>query len=256
MKIKFLTKKQALKKFEEPDIYARTLTETNLKKICPLNPTLNGYQEVFLNSFISVPKEEKHNLNRVADKLSMIDLEIEAVKTSRAHCYDIIHTRSNCLVSSSLYLSERLLAHETYHIISRLYPDLTEELSAVFGFYRTRDISIPETDWLINPDAIRHNHRIKVQHKKYGRIGVTPYMNLRMGTNLLMESGEHCGLADTNYNELISLTSYHSHPEEVCAEYFSHLIIDGLVRLTEQEMIIMAKFKKILEKRCVFLKLT
>jgi hypothetical protein len=223
MKVKFLSKLEAQEYFKEPDDYALNLPLSNLKMICPHNPTVKGYQEVFLDSFEDFSKEQQKRIEQFTEKLSWLNLEVKLACTGGTHSLDITQTRKDVILVTRGLIGEATFIHEVYHVLSRKYPDLTENISKIFGFKKVKPQEIKEEGFLLNPDALVCDYSIEVlfapTKTKYE---VVPFVMEGLETGLkVLNQEEYIPSQLTNYEELIDNTSYLAHPEEICAEYFS-----------------------------------
>lgn len=223
MKLNFLSRQEARELFSTPDEYALNLPVSNLQKISPDNPTLDGYQEIFLDSFRDPSEISIRNLKDHSRTLGRLDFEVNIVMTAGSHALDIAQTRRNCILVPRGFMSRRIFVHEVYHTLSRAYPILTQELSKVWGFKKVMPQVITHPNYLLNPDAVINDYVIKVFHKKAGEeLSVVPFMVSGLGTMLkLYNEDKYLNHYETNYSSLISDTSYIAHPEEICAEYFA-----------------------------------
>lgn len=224
MQITFLSKTQAQEYFTQPDDYARNLPKSNLQMICPANPTVQGYQEIFINSFEDFTPPEMARINQYVRTLSWLNLNVKLAKTSGAHSLDITQTRKDVIVVTRGLIGEATFVHEVYHVLSRRHPEITRAIAPIFGFQNTTPQEITESDFLLNPDALVCDYKIQVELRETKQpIWVTPFVKSGLGTGLKTEEGKYLDGRETNYAELIPNTSYLAHPEEICAEYFSLL---------------------------------
>lgn len=223
MRITFLSAAESRAYFNEPDYYALNLPASNLTMINPKNPTIEGYQKVFLESFRDIVQCEKDYMTEISKNLSWLNFDIKISATSGCHALDITQTRKDVIIAAGECLSPSLFEHETYHVLSRQYPSLTPELSKLFGFERRNIEEINHPDFLLNPDAPISDYAIEVKLSKGGKnIKVVPFIKIGLKTGLkILGKEEYIDASDTNYFDLISNTSYLAHPEEICAEYFS-----------------------------------
>lgn len=223
MKLIFLTQQEAIQEFINPDDYALKLPQSNLSMVNPTNPTLDGYQDVFLNSFGEFTEEEKVGIEKYTEKLQWLNLDVKIIKTHRTHSLDITQTRKDIIIVSGGYIGEATFIHECYHVLSRKYSNLTLSLSKIFGFTQIAEQEIKEESFLLNPDALVCNYAIDVIHNETQKVyQVAPFVVLGLGTGLKVVGEEKYFMSrDTNYESLFENTSYTAHPEEMCAEYFT-----------------------------------
>lgn len=235
MKIKFLSAIEARWYFTQPDEYAQKLPLSNLKMICPENPTIEGYQEVFLQSFDDFDEDQKIDMLNFAENLIWLDLEIKVARTDGSHALDITQTRKDVILITGGYISEKTFVHEVYHILSRKNPNVTPELAKLFGYKKVKPQKITHPAFLLNPDAIDCNYSIVVQEqfsegKLREKLEVTPFVTSGLGAGLkVVGKDEYVDSRNTNYYDLIPNTTYLAHPEEVCAEYFTLMHLGGCI---------------------------
>ena len=153
---------------------------------------------------------------------------------------------------------EKLLIHELFHILSANNPKLKEVLYEVINFKKCDDIELPEKlreIKLTNPDGIRNDHYVEVEHQKK-TIQVVPILyssapkyDVTKGgeffrylkINLLViekEGGSWRHKRDNTgepvllelrdvpdyFNKIGSNTDYIIHPDEILAENFVLLV--------------------------------
>jgi hypothetical protein len=87
---------------------------------------------------------------------------------------DFPHTRGNAIIAPASYYGRGptmmlyLLAHETFHILTRANPELRETLYSAIGFKRCDSVVVPPEIAalrLTNPDAIESRHTISVRYR-------------------------------------------------------------------------------------------
>lgn len=79
------------------------------------------------------------------------------------------YTRNNSIILNYKRLSQHLIEHELFHIISRYNPELKDLLYKTIGFYKCNEIVIPESSSLFkitNPDACGNNYYININTKE------------------------------------------------------------------------------------------
>jgi hypothetical protein len=222
MKVTFLTSKEAKKMFLEPDDYAKNLPLSNLKLVNPDDPTLTGYQKVFLDSFTNFSAEQKAQISDCLQLLDFINIEIKFIRTNRSHALDIPQTRKDAILLSNSF-SASLIIHEVYHVISRKYPTLTPSIAPIWGFKKIPTQKIPFSSFILNPDALDSNYSILVKDNLTNiMVEAIPFIGKDSRTCLkLVDEDTFIEENETNYQSLIDNTSYVSHPEEISAEYFA-----------------------------------
>jgi len=182
---------------------------------------------------------------------------------------DAPHTRANAIMlPQSVYargpgFMAYLLAHETFHVLSRHNPELREALYAAIGFKRCDTISLPpaiERLRITNPDAVESRHTIALRHE--GRaVDVLPYIRFdaetidpragfikqvqvawmpvdRQGGACIVRAGPlERGLPPQEYQGLYEQigrnTEYLFHPEEILADNFTQLFLTTVRGSTE-----------------------
>jgi len=227
MRIKYYSREEAQSIFREPDEYALNLPLSNLQKVSPRDPTLDGYQKVFLDSFIDVSGRARENFNRYAQALARLNFEVGVVATNGRHLLDIAQTRKHCILAPHGWLSQRIFIHEVYHVLSRTHKELTPLLAGNWGFRKVKPVDIQSPGFLLNPDAVVSEYVIDVIVSGTGEVvTVMPFMVNGLRTRLKVHEEErYLETYETNYSSLIHHTSYHSHPEEICAEYFAASVL-------------------------------
>jgi hypothetical protein len=244
MNITFLSRAEAQNKFSVPDEYARSLPAGNLSLVNSANPTIDGYQQVFLDSFADFSAAEQSRIVSDMKILDFLNIDIKVAKTRGSHSLDIPHTRDDVILITGGRLSQPVLVHEVYHIISRKFPEFTDRLSKIWNFKKVRPYKINDEDFTLNPDAMASDYAIAVTRdgKKFDAI---PYIGRGFQTFLKpvgRESVVRCW--DTNYQSLVENTSYLAHPEEICAEHFAIILTRGCVSpRTPYNVDVLAKFR-------------
>lgn len=245
MKINFLTPAEARTLFATPDSYATKLPPSNLAMVNPSNPTLQGYQDVFLNSFGEFSADDKERMNEVAKEfLDKLNVTINLVKTLGTHALDITQTRGETILATHGFMGSATFVHEVYHILSRRFK-LTDDLASIWGFEKGETQEIDYPGYLLNPDAEDTNYKIEVIEKSTNKkIKVYPFIAEGLRTGLKVE-GENRYLQedDTNYASLIKNTSYTAHPEEICAEHFAILTTGRCIFMSELDYPTLSKYQ-------------
>lgn len=250
MKINFLTAKEARTLFSTPDSYALKLPKSNLAMVNPSNPTLEGYQEVFLNSFGDFSKEDQDRMNEVSKEfLDKLNITINLVKTNGTHSLDITQTRGETILATHGFMGASTFVHEVYHILSRRFK-LTDDLAGIWGFEKGETQEIDYPNYLLNPDAEDSNYKIEVTELSTNKkIKVYPFIVEGLMTGLKVD-GENRYLLerDTDYASLIKNTSYTAHPEEICAEHFAILTTGRCIFMAEIDYPTLSRYQSELLK--------
>ena len=177
---------------------------------------------------------------------------------------DAAHTRDNAIIlPASFYargpgLLVRVLAHETFHVLTRKNGGLKERLYRAIGFQRCATVVIPPAIArlaITNPDAVESRHTISVRYQgkpvaalPYIRFASTAidtrqgFMNqIEVAWLLVDRRGDECrardgaqagGVAPQELEGLFEQvgrnTQYLFHPEEILADNFSLLFLSSL----------------------------
>ncbi|MGH8618904.1 MAG: hypothetical protein ACREUW_14520 [Burkholderiales bacterium] len=182
---------------------------------------------------------------------------------------DAPHTRANAIIVPRSFYEQGpgamayVLAHETFHVLSRNNPELREALYAAIGFKRCDTVSVPATVErlrITNPDAVESRHTIALRYE--GRpVDVLPYIRFpaetidpragfmrqvqvawlpvdREGGACRVRAGPlEAGLPPQAYDGLFEQvgrnTQYLFHPEEILADNFTQLFFSTLRGSTE-----------------------
>lgn len=191
------------------------------------------------------------------------------------------HTRGNAIVLQESVLLEagtqperlaHLMAHETFHVLSRANPALREELYRAIGFRPCAAVDMPAPLArlrITNPDAPDNRHAIEVRWN--GRaVDILPYVHFpseaidpRAGFATQMQTSwlpvdrqdgrckvrdERPALAELEglYEQVGRNTGYLIHPEEILAENFA-LLFQKPRKLASPE--VLERIRAILERR-------
>lgn len=250
----FFNKQESSDVLSQDDEFLSSLNSLNLKyyiegsgfSVKQRRYGLNDYKDLIKKSCQDFPQEKVEHISGIMSEIQkkwaktlLPDIHINLCSTDGTDAFGLPYTRFNCIVlpnrlaiegSSVLsYLSEGLLIHESFHVLSRSYPLLKKELYKVFSFYETPIFKIKE--FLINPDSPLYNQAINLKTKNGKNfIGV---LNLHISKTAGMyrsldwkkifntNNGRYIDFKDTNLVELIGTnTDYIIHPEEICAEHF------------------------------------
>ncbi len=166
------------------------------------------------------------------------------------------------MLAANRGLGPKLICHELFHVLSRANPQLRDRLYEIIGFKRCNEIALPGTlrpRRLTNPDAPSNSHYIEVQVDGKPALAV-PVLFSRAETYDVTRGGEFfqylvfqfllleregdgrklrpmAGDADprlVTVNQLSGFweqvgrnTQYIYHPEEILADNFSLLVMQG-----------------------------
>lgn len=204
-------------------------------------------------------KEKNRAMTKIAQFQSILmdlDLEINEeivlIKTNGSDCNFLPYTRKNFIVFPQSTIKEKedlkeekqtplevfslgLLIHESFHIISRNNEGLRHSLYPFFGFEYQVDFKQEKyfpPQMVINPDAPRHDHVIRVKHEDREYLGTPVFEGFGKTLKLLLfdEAGVFKRIVKhnkTNYLKQIKAASgYTIHPEEIGAEFFRVSLTD------------------------------
>lgn len=168
------------------------------------------------------------------------------------------HTRANAIIIPARYYQRGpqimmyLMSHETFHILSRLNPELRETLYAAIGFKRCDTVVIPPEIAALrvtNPDSVESRHTISVRHRGQP-VEALPYIRFpsadidprqgfmkqvkvlwlltdRKGGECRARTGPEASVDPEELEGLYDLvgrnTDYLFHPEEIIADNFTGL---------------------------------
>ncbi|HET9475729.1 MAG TPA: hypothetical protein VFO82_17640, partial [Steroidobacteraceae bacterium] len=130
-------------------------------------------------------------LSRAARGLNVRLPPVYLVKTTGAEEFDSAYTRGRAIVIpqrlASLAVADQrraffLLAHELFHVLSRMNPAQREALYSLLGFERVGGFDYPEeleATRLSNPDAFEYSHALQVQSTT-GPVDVLPVNQSRL----------------------------------------------------------------------------
>jgi hypothetical protein len=217
-------------------------------------------------------------VDKLSDALAGLNLhlpKIDLVKTSGAEEFNAAYTRARAIMlpesrTSAPAANARaaffLLAHETFHLLTRQDPRLRDELYALLGFERIKRFQYPaelEERRLSNPDAFDYLHTLTVKSGSES-VDVLPINqsllslaeaiqnpNPLAGLQIVLlgidrSTGEvrrdadgnllKLNFGNTNWVPLMRRnSSYIIHPEEVLADNFATLMewrLDGVLPVT------------------------
>jgi hypothetical protein len=191
-----------------------------------------------------------HSLSKKLNQLNskVFQLDIDLIKTTGKEESEAYYTRSNFIVIPNGKISRRVLAHEIFHVFSRKFPELRDQMYGLINFY-PENITLPtevKEKEILNPDVDSIRHSIELNYEGQ-LINATPiilsavditqinnldktffkYVNLFMinvRTGELIKPKQTDILARTGGN-----TRYIFHPEEIFADNFSFMLADEQV---------------------------
>lgn len=157
-----------------------------------------------------------------------------------------------------------LICHESFHVLSRANPDLREKLYNVIGFEKCNEIAFPPSlkdRKISNPDAPKNDYFIRVRLDGTERLAVpvmysskkrydcekepSLFKYVRSRLMLVEEDKQDKGHIKPFYNQngrpvLVRMedaegfyeqigrnTTYTVHPEEILAENFTYMVLEG-----------------------------
>lgn len=236
------------------DQFTSEMNESNIKFV---NKNLNSkkeYLEHLGKSVLYFNDNEIKKIDKFMDQINKrlleidlkINLNIGFIKTNGTDSFDLPYTRGNNIILPSKdnlvpskWLNLGLIIHEVFHILTRLNPDIRNELYKVVGFYKhsTEIITNQEPGMIINPDALTFGHYAKCNRNNQ-QINVLPlimvskdgndmeWVKLMVLDGNITRTNEIISIKDTNFLDIYGhASSYVSHPEEICAESFRNLFI-------------------------------
>lgn len=250
IKYKFLSPKESQNQLSKSDDFSKNLSSLSLQMLQIRNEQdyLRSIKESSCLNFTNQEQNKisgfMNTINNSLEELNLkLDIDICFSKTNGQESFGMPYTRFNTIVLTVPYLmaqergmkvgnidmGEGLVAHEIFHVLSRKFPKIREELYSLhsFKFNPIKDY-IPNV--ITNPDAPNHDYTVVVNHKEKKK-EVRPVlamvgMNIQNADKQLFYNGEFISQDQTNYLEVIKSNSNYStyHPEEVCAEDFRILI--------------------------------
>lgn len=262
-RIAFTTREEGRVEIAKSDYYSQNLSpfERSAKAMTLGAVSEKGYLENAARHVHSWTLDEVAYLNRLiaAANQRMQDLKLAVelpetlllVKTDGweeggANGY----TRANAIYLNRNSLSEQLLLHELFHVISRYNPAKIDEIYATLGFRRCNEVPFDLDTKITNPDApfLRHYIALRVNDqpieavlalvakRAYAGGGFFDYVSKRIvavegpdddkvvrkidGAPLMFD---HRAAIDL-YDQIGRNTSYTIHQEEVSADHFEMLM--------------------------------
>lgn len=243
MKIKFLNKADCLKELQRIDAFLLCINEYTLKNLLK-KPSVNEYIKSLSEAPLEFSTVQKDGIQKAIEKIKPVWDELGLPDTTIGFAVTngkdmgmsgLPYTRHNTIFFPTQLLSKdyietdhfvQLVAHECFHIISRNRPRLKNDMYKFFGFKLNEDIDIG----IVNPDCPMNNYSIEIDGVHY-----VPYLEMPT-SNSLSEHAMLYSLADktsirakdTRLFDIIGKTTrYVIHPEEICADFFMNLFIEG-----------------------------
>lgn len=224
MKIEFLNKKQANEYFKEMDEYALNLKKTDLKIMGFKNK--EEYFENFKKNFMNFNILDKIKYRYYLKKVSHLNITVKLIKIKKTHDVDLFQTRKEAIIIPNISkANDSLMVHEVFHIISRKFD--FSKLYKILGFKKCNEEFINDNGLLTNPDCVKNNYSINLkvfdnETKKENEKECIPYLAIPFAKKVkIVGEDKTYNVRETNFQELFPLTSYLSHPEEICAEHFA-----------------------------------
>lgn len=223
----FLNKEESSNFIQTKDAYYDQMTNEDSLNI------FDKSKEDYFNDLVKVTLDwNEEEIEKLRKKISKVEKKLEKfesffddillIKTSGDESFGLPYTRLNAIFIVNGRISESLLIHEMYHILSRKYSFIKHDLYNYLGFEKNEDFKFSDhvSDRIINPDALEEGYFVR-----FNDLNIFPYISKNMG--------HFVDFNDTVYQDkekfyngkmLINRwqTSYTSHPEEICAEYFSY----------------------------------
>lgn len=253
LKFKLLSKSEAKSYIAKPDVYLNSLTPYYIKSILKKSDQYDSFVKNFQNSCFDFNansheeiKEYEILFNHRLKQLNIdIDKTIFLILTDGSDNIRLPYTKGEAIIipnkrfslfnnGSSQLLSYALIAHETFHALSRNNTNLRKDCYKSLGWKDAGHNLFPEhilKDVFINPDAVSHDHYIEFTDRYNRAHNIAPIMYKGMGQNFFGVFDENLQFEKLQhfnefygYNYLWKNTSYNNHPEELSAEHFMLLI--------------------------------
>lgn len=235
------------------------------------------FREHMQNAVLEWTPEQRKNLAPLLDRMAgflkglrwQAPARILLVQSDATLEDDSPHTRANAIILPRSYYEQGpgalayVLAHETFHVLSRHNLELREALYAAIGFRRCDTVNVPaaiERLRITNPDAVESRHTIALRHQGQP-VDALPYIRFpsdatnprdgfirqvqvawmpvdRQGGVCTVRAGPlERGLPPQEYEGLFEQvgrnTQYLFHPEEILADNFTQLFFATLRGSTE-----------------------
>jgi hypothetical protein len=194
--------------------------------------------------------QHAHNINQRLEYLGLnFDLKIYIIPTDGSDNIGMPYTKDKAIIvpnhglkphnEANYGLGYSLFAHETYHVLSRIYPELRKSVYESLGFINKNYNLIPDgyrEKLFINPDVVDYNHCIQL-YKGNTPYFASPFLYKRVGNAcaaIYDKDFIYKGVSKLNsltgYRDLFKNTGYNNHPEELAAEHFRLLICNNSVQ--------------------------
>lgn len=192
----------------------QTPLERSLRRVSPEYQERQDYLS-FLGSHaatmttgeLAKVKTAIREVNRAIDglgyKLPPID-EYLIIKTSGREEFGSAYTRGKAIILKESLLASlqedvtSILAHEAFHVLSRLRPKIRDEVYGLIGFFRVPEIRLHPSSYLLrltNPDAFHNQYAIQVNRIDTGApIYVIPYFSSNIRTRADIPAGPQLSL--------------------------------------------------------------
>lgn len=189
-------------------------------------------QKKHLNSIMT-------KINQTWSKLNLPNLNINFILTNGNESFGMPYTRGKSIILNQKYfkkyrfgslntVSEGLIVHEMFHILSRKNPQLKEVIYKSLGFYKIKEVKHPS--FVTNPDCPDYDWAIGLKNKNTNMtfeavLNVSLFNKSELSGKEVFNNDEKwfVNISDTNLKELIKETDYLIHPEEIAAEYFRQM---------------------------------
>jgi hypothetical protein len=244
MKVKILTKSECARELERADAFLTCLNQYTIENLlrkkslteyfsslaeAAVDPTISEIEGIMLAFDDTVrPKWKELGLPEVAINFAVTngkDMGMSNLPYTRGNTIFF----SNKILSNGYMKSEhfrQLIAHECFHILSRVKPYMRHQLYAFFGFEQCEDVDIG----IVNPDCPVNNYCLEIDGVKYVPYLEMPTSNVLSEHAMLynIETKESVKAKTTKIFEMIGkTTAYVIHPEEICADFFMYLFVDA-----------------------------
>lgn len=239
-------------------------------KISGDKKTVEAYVEGAKTSVGAWTEEEvekiKSNLKYIQKQMAPLDLNVkypETIYLIKSSCEEegnaSGYTRQNFIVLNKNRITNDLIVHELFHIISRYNYEKSKEIYQTIGFEKVDKIDFPQVlmDRIItNPDATDLNYVIEVEHKNQIKKGALvmyaekdytggsffKYITLGLyfpetASNFTFEKMVSLAEVDGFFEKIGTNTDYIIHPEEITAEHFRLLVLKKYEKYPNAELV-------------------